>query len=145
MDYEELARQFLHNSYRYRIRGHQKKIDDNMQGETFAVTYIYKQGGPVLPSDISNEMNISSARVAVMLNNLENKGFVTRRIDRSDRRRILVELTRDGTEFVQEHNKTVMQYTVKILKLLGDCDAKELVRIIGRLADLGPEIANKKK
>lgn len=145
VDYEELARQFLHNSYQYRSRGHQKRFDDNMHGETFAMLYIYRQGGTVLPSDISNEMNISSARVAAMLNNLENKGLITREIDKSDRRRILVELTQDGIEFTKDRNKTVVNYTVRILKLLGEHDAKELVRIVGRLSELGPEIVNNKQ
>lgn len=142
MDYGELAKQFLHNSYQYRSRAHQKRFDDNMHGEAFAMSYIFRQGGTVLPSDISNEMNISSARVAVMLNNLESKGFLTRQIDNSDRRRILVELTQDGIEFAKKHNKTVINYIVRILKLLGEHDAKELVRIIGRLAKLWPEIRN---
>ncbi|NLK22290.1 MAG: MarR family transcriptional regulator [Epulopiscium sp.] len=99
----------------------------------------------MLPSDISNEMNISSARVAAMLNNLENKGLITREIDKSDRRRILVELTQDGIEFTKDRNKTVVNYTVRILKLLGEHDAKELVRIVGRLSELGPEIVNNKQ
>lgn len=144
MDYEELAKQFLHNSYQYRSRGHQKRFDDSMHGETFAMSYIFRQGGTVLPSDISSEMNISSARVAAMLNNLENKGLITREIDKSDRRRVLVELTQDGIEFAKNHNKTVVNYTIRTLKLLGEHDAKELVRIIGRLSELSPEMINNK-
>lgn len=144
MNYEELAKQFLHNSYQYRSRGHQKRFDDNMHGETFAMSYIYRQGGTVLPSDISSVMNISSARVAAMLNNLENKGLITREIDKSDRRRVLVELTQNGMEFAKNHNKAIMNYTIRTLKLLGEHDAKELVRIIGRLSELSPEIINNK-
>ena len=140
MDYDELAKQFLHNSYQYRSRGHHKRFDVNMHGETFAMSYIFRQGGTVLPSDISSEMNISSARVAVILNSLESKGLITRQIDISDRRRILVELTQDGQEFADVHNKAVVNYTVRILKSLGEHDAKELVRIIGRLAELGSEM-----
>lgn len=136
MDYEELAKQFLHNSFRYRSCAHQKRFSDNMHGETYAISYIFRQNGLVLPSDISSEMNISSARVAAMLNNLESKGLITRKIDAEDRRRILVELTPKGLEIAEEHYNNVVNYTIKTLKLLGEDDAKELVRIIGRLADL---------
>ena len=140
LDYEELAKQFLNNSYQYRSRGHQKRFDGNMQGEAYAMSYIFRQSGTVLPSDISSEMNISSARVAVILNNLESKGFLTRQIDKSDRRRILVELTQEGQEFAKEHYKNAINFAERILKLLGEHDAKELVRIISRLAEFEPEI-----
>lgn len=145
MNYEELAKEFLHSSYQFRSHGHQKKIDGTMQGEIFATSYILRQGGMVLPSEISGEMNISSARVAAILNNLEVKGFVTRQIDKSDRRRILVSLTQEGTEFAEKHNKMVLKSTAMMLESLGEYDAKELVRIMGRLSELGPEIVKNYK
>ena len=144
MDYTELARQFLHNLYEFRSRGHQKRIDNTMHGEAFAMSYILSQGNTVLPSEISSAMSISSARVAAMLNNLEKKGLVTRRIDESDRRRILVSLTPEGIESVENRSSKVVGSTAKILESLGAHDAQELVRIVGRLADLTPQTSNDK-
>lgn len=144
MDYKELAKEFLHNSYRFRSQGHQKRIDENMQGETFAIAFILRQGGVVLPSDISNEMNISSARVAAILNSLENKKLITRKINKSDRRKILVELTEEGKLFAEDHSRKVVESTAKMLELLGEDDARDLVRIIRRLAGLGPQILKNK-
>lgn len=144
MNYEELAKQFLHNSHQFRIRGHQKKIDEIMQGEVFAMSYILRHGSMVLPSEISNEMNISSARVAAILNNLENKGFVTRQINKNDRRQILVGITEKGTEFVEMHNKMVVNSTARMLEMLGEYDAKELVRIMEKLSQYAPNVTNNK-
>ena len=53
----------------------------------FVLTYISKHGGSVIPSEISNEMGISTARIAAALGSLESKGLITRRIDERDRRR----------------------------------------------------------
>lgn len=140
MDYTELAKQFLHASYHFRKHGMQRKIDETMQGEAFAILYILRQGGIVLPSEISNEMNISSARVAAMLNNLESKGLVSREIDKSDRRRILVDLTQSGRELAEKHHQHAVNATVRMLEMLGEHDAGELVRIMGRLAGLASKI-----
>ncbi len=142
MDYTELAKQFLHGSYQLRSRGHQKKIDNTMQGETFVLLYILRQDDVVMPSEISNVMNISSARVAAILNNLEDKGFITRHIDKKDRRKILVELTQEGIEMAEMHNERVINITARMLELLGEHDAKEMVRIIVKLAELAPQITN---
>lgn len=144
MDYKELARQFLHSSYEFRSRGHRTKFDNTMHGETFAIAYILRQGDTVLPSEISNEMNISSARVAAILNSLEKKGLVTRQIDQRDRRRILVGLTPEGIKFAEKRKGKIIDATAKMLEFLGKKDAEELVRIMGRLTDLTEELINDK-
>ncbi len=144
MNYTELAQQFLCRSYQFRNRGHQKKVDEVMRGEAFALLYILKNGSCVLPGEISNEMNISSARVAAILNSLEDKGFILREIDKSDRRKVLVQLTQEGRVLAKKHVQMVVNITTSMLKLLGENDAKELVRIMGRLAELMPKIARNK-
>ncbi len=142
MDYTELAKRFLRYSYQFRNCGHQKNINETMRGETFTLIYIFKKGDHVLPGEISNEMSISSARVAAILNNLENKGLIVREIDKSDRRRILVRLTQRGAALAKEHNQRIVNITIRTLELLGERDAKELVRITGRLAGLMNRIVN---
>lgn len=144
MDYSKLAEQFLQNAYRYRGSGPRKKFDDSMHGEAFALAYISQHGGTIIPSDISNEMLVSSARVAVILNSLEGKGLVTRQIDPEDRRRVLVGLTQKGQKLAEKRRQSIFDYTVRVLKALGEDDAQELVRLIGKLADLRPEIENSK-
>ena len=142
MNYIELAKQLLHNTYQFRSNSNQKKINETMQGETFALLYILRRDGIVLPSEISDEMNISSARVAAILNNLEDKGLILRQIDKNDRRRILVDLTQDGIKLAENYNQMVVNLTVRMLELLGEYDATEFVRIMGKLAELAPKITN---
>ena len=140
MDYAELAEQLLQKSHQYRKGNHQKKIDGIMQGEAFVVIYITQKGRSVLPSEISTEMDISSARIAAALNSLEKKGLVTRQIDTSDRRKILVDLTPAGKEMAEKHKQMALKATTRMLELLGEHDAKEFVRIIGRLGELTHEM-----
>ncbi len=135
MDFEELARRFMQSTHRMRSEGPPKPFDGTLQGEMFALSYLLRQGGTLVPGDISAEMKISSARVAAILKNLENKGFVSRAIDPSDRRRVLVSLTDDGAEHIKGHHKFVFEKIKKMLENLGEVDAKEFVRILERLAD----------
>jgi DNA-binding MarR family transcriptional regulator len=114
----------------------QKKIAESMQGEIFVLKYLFRKGDTVVPGDISDTMGISSARTAAALNNLEHKGFVTREIDKDDRRRILVKITPEGKAFAQKHLQDVIQNTAEMLSLLGEEDAKEYIRITEKLADI---------
>lgn len=140
VDYTELAEQFLRDTFQFKSYGHQRKIDESMRGEVFVLLYILKWDKYVLPSEIGEKMNISSARVATILNALENKGLITREIDKNDRRKILVSLTEKGAKQAKNHNQTIVNLAAKMLKFLGENDAKELIRITHRLVDFMPNI-----
>ena len=134
MDYYNLAEEFLRNMQAIRNADTGKGIQEGPRGEAFALFYIKEMSGKIVPSDICGAAGVSSARVAVILNNLEGKGFITRRIDSDDRRKIIVELTPEGAEYAEEEQKRHMEKLIDTLMLLGEEDAKELVRITGKLA-----------
>lgn len=134
MDYTELAKQFLNHTSQFRKGHHQQKIDKTMQGEAFVIMYISRRGGGVLPGEISNKMNITSARVAAALSSLENKGLITRTMDSNDRRKILVNLTTAGEELAESYEQKALENAKQMLELLGEQDALEFVRILGKLA-----------
>lgn len=139
MDYTALAREYMEVLYKMRNRKSEKKINDSLRGEQFVLTYIARHGGSVIPSEISNEMGISTARVAAALGSLESKGMISRSIDTRDRRRILVELTEEGRAQEDRHAKAIMGMVTRMLQDLGETDASELLRILKKISDRAPE------
>lgn len=139
MDYNMLAEQLFYKGCKLKKFNNQQMIEESMQGGIFTLLYMKNKKGIVLPGEISEEMDISSARVATILNNLENKGLIERRIDKSDRRRILVVLTKEGETQAEQRIKKVIGQIAKMLELLGEEDAEEFVRITGRILDLAYE------
>ena len=136
MDYSALANELLEKTKSLRRAKPQKNMDVSMQGEAFVLHYLANRDEGVLPGEISNEMRVSSARIAQALNNIEKKGWITRRIDTQDRRRILVDLTPEGKAAAQRHRQAATDFAVKMLSMLGEHDAREYVRITGRLAEM---------
>jgi DNA-binding MarR family transcriptional regulator len=140
LEYNDLAIELLGNMKAlFKAKSHQR-INDALCGEAFGLQYIAMNGGSVLPGDISSEMNVSSARVAAALNNLESKGLITRRTDKNDRRKVIVEITEDGRIHAENHWNYIVGGAVKFLNLLGEDDAREYVRITGRLKNIMPEL-----
>lgn len=139
MDYTALAREYMEILHRMRKRKSDKQINESLRGEQFVLSYVSHHSGSVIPSEISSEMGISTARIAATLGTLESKGLITRRIDESDRRRILVELTEQGRAKELAHTKTVMGVLVRMLEHLGESDATEFLRILKRIAEHPPE------
>ena len=138
MDYVKLAAELFNDMGNIRRVKSQKSINESLQGEAFVLHYIAKRGGDVQPGEIGSEMNVSTARIATALNSLEKKGLITRKIDTTNRRHILVGITQEGKKTAEEHQKFALENVAKMLELLGEQDAKEYVRIMRRLADLLP-------
>ena len=136
MDYSRLARELSETIHVISKIMHPKKLSDLFMGESFILHYLGFNGGTVLPNEISSAMSISTARVAAVLNKLEGKGLIIREIDKSDRRKILVTLTDEGRAVSEEKKKKVLSETERLLRLLGDKDATELVRISEKLKQL---------
>ena len=136
MDYAALAAELLQKMHALHKARPQQNIDKSLQGEAFVLRYIACRHSKVLPGDISHEMGVSSASTATALNKLEDRGLITRQIDKNDHRQILVELTNEGNALAEQHLQAVSGVVQKMLSLLGERDAKEYVRIVGKLADI---------
>ena len=136
MDYPALATQLLDSMQALRKTRPQKHLNEAVHGEAFVLRFIMLQDGDVLPGEIGSEMGVSSARIATALNSLESKGLITRQIDLNDRRKILVRITPEGRAVAENQEQAVVEGTAKMLALLGEQDAKEHVRIMGRLSEI---------
>ncbi|MDR2712074.1 MAG: winged helix DNA-binding protein [Clostridiales bacterium] len=136
MDYSELAFELLNTMQSFYRAAPQKYINEALQGEAFVLHYISLYGDDVQPGAISHKMDVSSARMAAALNNLENKGFITRQTDLSDRRKVLIRLTPAGKEQAAKNTQKVMEAITQMLQFLGEQDAGEYIRIMGRLSQM---------
>ena len=136
MDYNELAKEFILNMQLWSKGKQHKKIDGGIHGETFVLYFILKNHGDIVPGDISDAMGISSARIAAALNSLDGKGYITREIDKTDRRRIIVKLTETGRAYAEEQEVFYLGIITEMLAALGERDATEYVRIMGKLAGI---------
>jgi len=138
MDFRELAVELLSKMQSLHKVKQKKGINEIMQGEAFVLNYVSLHNSDVLPGEISAVMDVSSARIATALNSLEKKGLIIRQIDRNNRRRILVSITPEGQERAKEQQRIMVERTTALLTLLGENDAMEYVRIMGRLIDIIP-------
>lgn len=135
MDYTDLAKQNLETFLQfYRTRMNQM-MNESMHGEAYVLRYISNIDGDVVPGDISNAMGISSARMATVLNGLENKGLITRHFDSNDRRRTILKLTQAGVEQADSCTSRIVESTAKMLEYLGENDSKEYIRILHRISE----------
>lgn len=136
MDYEEMAVELL------KLRAEQLKsvvwrqTAKLTQGELLALYYLQEHDGGVYPRELSDELSVSTARIAAMLRDMEEKGWIVRREAPSDNRHILVSLTDEGRGEMRRRREQTLTSLSDALKALGPEDSAELIRILKRMNEI---------
>lgn len=107
-------------------------LDFKFKGEYAVLGYIYNYPN-ITPKEISEFFNISSARVANILNRLESKNLINRLINQSDRRQIIINLTDEGSIKSKEIFDKHLEVATKIFENLGEEDTKKGLEILIKL------------
>lgn len=135
MDYREGALRLLNSTAALNRLMARSRLQEFWKGEIHVLLFLSDRESST-PGELSGVMGISTARVAAMLNAMEEKGLILRQISPKDRRKIVVTLTAQGRERVQARQEQLLRDTQAMLMELGEHDATEYLRIIGRLIGL---------
>ena len=145
MDYYHLAEQFveaLGEINRLECSGMQRISRDVMRGEMFVLIMLEKSGEPLSPGTISREAEISTARVAVLLNGLEKKGYIVRVPSEADRRMLSVSLTGSGREYLRSKKEELISHRMRVLMAMGEEDAKRFIECLAKLTEAERKVIN---
>lgn len=102
-----------------------------LQGEMHVMYNLYlNKDMEINPSILSDNLHVSRSRITSALSSLREKGYVTMEISESDRRRMCVQLTYEGEEFIKSKMQNVEYYFDNIVQGLGHKNTEELIRLI---------------
>jgi DNA-binding MarR family transcriptional regulator len=86
------------------------------------------------PSVLHETLVMSPAGITKVLKQLEAKGFVSRKLDTSDKRRNLVQLTSAGKAKITKVQQAVREFDVDLLGgVLGERDQERLAQLLRKL------------
>ena len=91
-------------------------------------------------SELTKKMCITKPATSKMLNAMEEKGYIERISNKSDRRVVYVKITREGEEFLENQNKKFEKFTYKIVEKMGEEDIDTFIRLFGKLYNTIEEI-----
>lgn len=129
MYYEALADELLHIRADLLRVPAQQKLSNMLRGELFVLNYLHDHDTIVHPKELSENLSVSTARIASLLKHMEEKNLIVRAPDSSDSRQIIVRLTEDGKKAIQTYREDVLAYLTRTLESLGPDDAREYIRI----------------
>lgn len=112
------------------------------KGELFVLGFLVIEKRQVLPSELSAALQVSNARVSSLLSSLEKKGQITREIDKNNRRKILVSITKAGIVRIETISNERKNSMIEVFKEMGESDTKEFIRLIKEFFALSKKCIN---
>ena len=135
-DWDGLAQQLMTSIHGLRAGHGSHSKDMEMRGEINALHALHHQPEGMTPTALARACQVSTARITKTIDQLEGRSLVERHASPHDRRSVIVRLTDKGEAEVQHRIDGINGYVAGILRELGEHDARELVRISGRLVEV---------
>lgn len=140
MNNRDLAKEMLLNALLISSREKRIYTEAFCYGEMKLIGYLYFIKDGVSPGELSEILDVTTARIAALLKSLEIKGLLYRDTDLSDKRRIAAYLTEKGRQSFSDANDGFIDYMERIFELLGNNDSSEYVRISKRISEITHQI-----
>ena len=115
-------------------------LDEFLQGEMKVLSFISVENRELLPGQISSSLEMTGGRIAGILRSLEKKGFITRRTDELDRRRVLVSITERGSSYIKSRSETLETRLCMLVNAMGQENTALLIDSLSLFVKASKEI-----
>ena len=110
-----------------------EEVSSLFKGENRILHYLYQeQRNDVTPSELSEQLHVTRARVTAAVKELQKKEYVQAVHPKTDRRRVYLMLTPMGPSYIVERIHSVQPCIETLQKGLGETDVLEIVRLLMR-------------
>lgn len=126
----------------------QSKFNSNysksMVGEGQILLYLTIENG-LTPGILSEITALGTGRIANILKTMEEKGYVIRKKDEKDKRKVYVYVTEKGKIWHEKNKRKLDEEVKNLLNYLGKEDSLELIRILNKIVDFNNQNTNQKE
>lgn len=136
MNYEEIAERLFKELKQATSVSLADILNEFNRGEVGVLSYLAFDKNEITAGELSEKLNVSTARIASILNSLESKELINRKEDALDKRKTLVVITNKGKNLAKNAKKEVIDKIIAVIKEIGYKDIKEYVRIAIKIREV---------
>jgi Transcriptional regulators len=139
-----MASEIIQNWMRMSIRLKKLKSDnpvgyDLRMNELWALSKIDHTadgcGAGICNTDIQEELQVTKSAVSQMLDSLVEKGYVERKLDSNDRRRMCVTITPSGKEILKRFNVRANRIAEDVSARMGEEKVQQMFDLLNEFID----------
>ena len=106
---------------------------DGLRGYHYRLLAALEQWGPASQADLGRDTGIDRSDVTAILNDLESRRLIERRVDPDHKRRNIVSLTPKGADVLLELDGVIEQIQEAVLAPLSPAQRRQFVNLLSRL------------
>lgn len=104
-------------------------VSSTVRGEMSVLRLLSQENRGMNAGELAASLNMTTSRIAAVLNSLEKKDMILRQCDPDDRRRVQVRLTQKGMNNCIKKRNEAKAHLTELLSHLSEADAASFVRI----------------
>lgn len=110
------------------------------QGETGALLYLTFVKDGISASSLAENLDVSLPRITSVLNSLETKKMIEKRIDGKDKRKTIIYITNKGKKIVLSKKQEAIEKIMKVVEKLDEEDINEYIRLVKKIGEVSENI-----
>lgn len=117
------------------------KVPSNIsQGESGVLLYLLNSNNNVSQSDLSEKLDVSIARIVAIINTLQKKELIEKKIDANDKRKTIISITEAGKEIITQRKKQAIQFIENVIKELDEKEIEQYIAINKKIEEISNKI-----
>ena len=141
----ELKNQLMQSLFRFRKTSFDYvKISDLNMTELFVLSNLMKthfnEGTSVDLTQIQSHTYITKAAISKMFTSLEKKGYVIRETDKTNRRKITVEITPCGKDVIEDASQKANEVLDAVFTQFGADNTHQLISLLNSFSDITEDV-----
>ncbi len=113
-----------------------EKMKNDAAGVFATLKFLDRTGGNIRATDISQELNVSTARMTVILRKLYERELITKTPDEQDGRSQLITLTPAGKEMTRNLHQQMHITIGKIIDEVGIEEFEKVFKVLAKIREL---------
>lgn len=120
-----------------------EKISNEEKGIRFILGYLNKHDGEeIIAKDLADKMNISTARISVLLKKMADKELIIKSEVKGDTRKTKIELSKKGKEITKAFHEKMIKAHERILDKVSEKEIKSFLRISKKISEVIKEFSS---
>ncbi len=136
MKERKIAEEIIEHAIKEKIFAPLDMMNDLAKGEKGVLGFLLFYGVAITSGNLSKELDVSTARIAFILNSLENKELIKRDIDKDDKRKTWISLTKKGNDVVRQEREKIIKIIILIIKEVGQDKFYEHIELIKQIKNI---------
>ena len=117
------------------------KVPSNIsQGESGVLLYLLNSNNNVSQSDLSEKLDVSIDRIVAIINTVQKKELIEKKIDDNDKRKTIISITEAGKEIITQRKKQAIQFIENVIKELDEKEIEQYIAINKKIEEISNKI-----